>query len=143
MAKGKFQEWLTEDGLTLLEGWARRGLTNEQIAHNCGITVTTLTEWRKLYPAISAALKKGKEVTVFELENSLYKSANGYYYEEEGKQKYMSSNTTALIFALKNRCPERWREKNTVEVATQENDVANILKAMIEDATSEPEKAEE
>jgi hypothetical protein len=31
VAKGKYQRWLEPDGLTLLEGWARDGLTDEQL----------------------------------------------------------------------------------------------------------------
>lgn len=47
MAKGRYEEWLTDDGLLLLEGWARNGLTDEQIAHNVGITSETLRQWKK------------------------------------------------------------------------------------------------
>ncbi|PJH58674.1 transposase, partial [Salmonella enterica subsp. enterica serovar Typhimurium] len=32
----KYTEWLTKEGLTKIEGWARDGLTNEQIAQNIG-----------------------------------------------------------------------------------------------------------
>ena len=42
MAHGKYKEWLSEENLALLEGWARDGLTDEQIAHNVGITAKTL-----------------------------------------------------------------------------------------------------
>ena len=94
----KYQEWLEPDGLTLLEGWARDGLTDEQIAHNMGIAYSTLREWKKSQLAISAALKKGKEVVDFEVENALLKSA-------------LEGNTTAQIFWLKNRKPDRWRDK--------------------------------
>ena len=62
MAKGKYQRWLEPDGLTLLEGWARDGLTDEQIAKNCGCNAGTLYEWKKKYPEISEALK-GKRTT--------------------------------------------------------------------------------
>lgn len=61
--------------MTLLEGWARDGLTDEQIAHNAGITAATLYEWKKKYPEISEALKKGKEVVDFEVENALLQTA--------------------------------------------------------------------
>lgn len=44
MAKGKYADWITPDGLLLLEGWARDGLTDEQIAHNIGVNVKTLYE---------------------------------------------------------------------------------------------------
>ena len=62
MARGKFEYWLTEDGLTLLEGWARDGLTDEQIAENIGISRSTLSDWKNKFSDISDALKKGKEV---------------------------------------------------------------------------------
>ena len=60
MAKGKYEYWLSEDGLILLSGWARDGLTHEQIAANIGIRRETLYEWMKRFPNISNALKKGK-----------------------------------------------------------------------------------
>ena len=59
MAKGKYQEWLTPEGLLRIEGWARDGLIDEQIAHNMGINPATLYDWKKKYPEISEALKKG------------------------------------------------------------------------------------
>jgi hypothetical protein len=40
VAKGKYQERITEEGLLQLEGWALDGLTDEQIAHNIGISTT-------------------------------------------------------------------------------------------------------
>ena len=45
MAKGKYQEWLEPDGLLKLEGYARDGLTDEQIAKNMGINVATLYKY--------------------------------------------------------------------------------------------------
>ena len=47
MAKGKYKEWLTKDALTVLEGWARNGLTDAQVSDNIGINVSTLYEWKK------------------------------------------------------------------------------------------------
>ena len=64
MAKGKYQEWLEPEGLLRIEGWARDGLTDEQIAHNIGIATKTLYEWKNQYSKICEALKKGKEVGV-------------------------------------------------------------------------------
>ena len=98
MARGKFEYWLTKDGLTLLEGWARDGLTDEQIAHNVGITATTLYEWKKRFSKISEALKKGKEVVDYDVENALLNKA-------------LAGDTTAQIFWLKNRRPDKWRDK--------------------------------
>lgn len=133
MAKGKYADWLTEEGLLLIEGWARDGLTDEQIAQNIGITRSTLYEWKKKHSDISDALKKGKEVVDRIAENSLFKRVTGYEYEEvtkeriwnEKKGKYelvetkkvtkrQPPDTTAAIFWLKNRRPDRWRDKQEV-----------------------------
>ena len=75
MALGKINEWLEKDKLILLEGWARDGLTDEQIAKNIGINRTTLYDWKKKEVNIADALKKGKEVIDFEVENALLKRA--------------------------------------------------------------------
>lgn len=80
MAKGKYQDWLTKDGLLILEGWARDGLTDEQLAQNMGIAAGTLYDWKKKYPEISEALKRGKEVVDVQVENALLKRAMGYHY---------------------------------------------------------------
>lgn len=98
MARSKYEYWLTEDGLTLLEGWARDGLTDEQIAHNMGCSYSTMRVWKDKYKAISAALKKGKEIVDYEVENALLNKA-------------LSGDVTAMIFWLKNRRKDKWRDK--------------------------------
>ena len=98
MAKGKYQRWLEPEGLIRLEGWARDGLTDEQIANNMGIATGTLYDWKAKFEEISEALKKGKEVVDYEVENALVKEA-------------LSGNVTAIIFWLKNRRPDKWRDK--------------------------------
>ena len=135
MALGKINEWLEKDKLILLEGWARDGLTDEQIAKNIGINRTTLYDWKKKETNIADALKKGKEVIDFEVENALLKRALGYEYEEETYEngiltkkvkKQVPPDTTAQIFWLKNRKKEQWREK--VEVVKTDEDLQNINK---------------
>ena len=129
MAKGKYQEWLEPDGLLKLEGYARDGLTDEQIAKNMGIALSTLKLWKNGHPAILAALKRGKEVIDIEVENALYKRAIGYTYEEVKEEempdgrvrrtvtiKEVAGDTTAQIFWLKNRKPAEWRDKQNIEI---------------------------
>ena len=120
----KYDKWITEEGLIKIEGWARDGLTDEQIAHNMGIRPSTLYEWKKKYSEITESLKKGKEVVDREVENALLKSALGYKYTEQTVtnkgnvvevEKYERPNTTAQIFWLKNRKPADWREKQEVK----------------------------
>lgn len=145
MAKGKYERWLEPDGLILMEGWARNGLTDEQIAHNMGIAYSTLRVWKEKYPALSAALKKGKEVTVLEVENALLKRALGYSYIEtrrevdaDGKKKVVRTekqvlpDTTAQIFYLKNRCPERWRDRQNIELSSSIDDSTKEMEAYFE-----------
>lgn len=128
MAKGKYQEWLTEDGLLKIEGWARNGLTNEQIAKNIGINQDTLYSWIKSYPEISESLKKGRKPLEVEIENALVKKAKGFVQEEiieeitvdpDGNQtkhkkvthKVFPPDTTAAIFYLKNRVRARYQDR--------------------------------
>lgn len=131
MAKGKYEYWLTLDGLLKLESWAREGLTDEQIVENIGINPATLYDWKKKYPEISEALKKGKEIVDIQVENALLKRALGYLYEEvriektaDGEKvttttKEVIPDTTAQIFWLKNRRPDRWRDKQDIEHSGQ------------------------
>jgi len=139
MAKGKFQRWLTPDGLLLLEAWARDGLTSAQIAHNCGCSLSTLCDWMNRFPEISEALKKGKEVVDIIVENALLKRALGYEYEEviteespEGvrvrtTRRHMPPDVTAQIFWLKNRKPDVWRDRREVEAGAQSIEAAKEL----------------
>lgn len=124
VAKGKYQEWLTKEGLLRLQGWARDGLSDEQIAANMGITDSTFYEWKKKYSEISEALKEGKDAVDRQVENALLKSALGYKYDEVTKElrddelvvtkvvhKEVQPNTTAQIFWLKNRKRAEWRDR--------------------------------
>lgn len=127
MAKGKYQRWLEPEGLQLLEGWARDGLTDEQIADNMGISTSTLYYWKNKYSEISEALKKGKEIVDIQVENALLKRALGYSYsevttEKDGNKikqkitkKQVIPDTTAQIFWLKNRRPDKWRDKPPID----------------------------
>lgn len=91
MAKGKYEYWLTPDGLLRLEAYARDGLTDEQIAKNMNITPSTLYDWKKKYTEISEALKKGKEVVDIQVENALLKRALGYAYTEVTKERIIDT----------------------------------------------------
>ena len=147
MAKGKYADWITEDGLLLLEGWARDGLTDEQIAHNIGIHVATFYRWQEAHGEFRDALKRGKAPVDLQVENALLKRALGYEYEEvtteitetpyidrRGKErvrkqkhvkktkKIVLPDTTAQIFWLKNRRPDKWRDKREEAVSIHNAD---------------------
>lgn len=127
--------------LLLIEAWARDGLTDDQIAHNLGIGVATLYEYKNKYPEFTEALKNGKEAIDIMVENALFKRAMGFEYDEvtqepiynmEGDpirnpdgthriavtkivRKMVNPDTTAQIFWLKNRKPANWRDKQELE----------------------------
>lgn len=123
----------------MIEGFARDGLTDPQIANNMGIGYSTLKDWITKYPAIQAAIKKGKAPVDIQVENALLKRALGYTEEEviteiieqpDGKQRkqvrkvkrIFPPDVTAQIFWLKNRKPKQWREKveNSVNIDTED-----------------------
>ena len=119
----KYEYWLTPEGLLLLEGWARDGLTDEQISENMGIVSSTLYRWKNEYKEISEALKKGKEVVDYQVENALLRNA-------------IKGDTTAQIFWLKNRRPDKWRDKRDVEHSGGLN-VQNQYESMTEEELME------
>lgn len=150
MAKSKWED--IKDKLTLIEGWARDGLTNEQIAENLGIGKTTFYKMIKEHSELSEHLKKGKEVIDYEVENVLLKRALGYKYEEKTYEstynkeldmyterltkritKQVAPDTTALIFWLKNRKPKQWRDKVDIEGESNKetlNKLDEVLKGL-------------
>ena len=145
MAKGKYEYWLTPEGLLKLEGWARDGLTDEQIAANIGISRSTLNAWKDRYSDISDTLKRGKDVVDRQVENALLKRALGYEYDEV-KEKFecgvMTERTvtkkevvpdvTAQIFWLKNRRREAWADRQNIEISQPIDDSIKEMEAYFE-----------
>lgn len=99
----------------MVRGWAQDGLSEKQIAKKIDISESTLREWKKKYPAFSAALKRGKEVVDYAVENALLKKA-------------LSGDTGAICFWLKNRRPDKWRDKPEPKTSTG-ND---LMRALVE-----------
>ena len=141
MCKGKYQEWLTEEGKVRLQGWARDGLSDEQLAEKMGVCPSTFYAWKNKYPEISEALREGKEVADRRVENALYNSCfdrkitirrpfkvKEVYYND-GKRcerehvmygeedVAIPANEKAIEFWLANRKPEKWSRKEKLEVS--------------------------
>lgn len=145
MASRKVDYWLTNDGLTLISGWVRDGLTDEQLSEKIGVSRSTLNEWKKRYPDISDTLKKNKEIVDYEVENALLKRALGYSYKEITKEMVLNKvnnqyemrvtkevtkeilpDTTAQIFWLKNRQTNKWRDKVEKDDSTKDDKVVIV-----------------
>ena len=147
----KYSKWITEDGLILLQGWARGGLTEENIAKKCSVSPSTLSEWKNKFPEIAEALKEGKEVIDTLVENALLKRALGYEYietthervkvgvDDDGQPihemaltktvtKMVIPDTTAQIFWLKNRKKAEWRDNaERIEMEREKLELAKRL----------------
>ena len=110
------------------------GATDKQLADFFGVTEQTLNNWKHDFPAFFESLKEAKSELDNKVERSLYERATGYSHTEDkifnnnGEPlvvptvKHYAPDTTALIFWLKNRKPEQWRDK-----VTQEHDITDRL----------------
>lgn len=108
MAKGQYKKWLEPENLVLLQGWKRNGLTDEEVAHNIGVSPRTLERWKRKHSQICRALKVGKEQANFIVEGKLFHKAT-------------HGSITAMIFWLKNN----WRDKyNDSELSPEERKLA-------------------
>ena len=136
MAKSKYNEKQLKEKKEEIENWAKRGCTKKEIAANLGISKTTFEAYEKKYSWLSGLIKKAQFEAVEEVENSLYKSATGYYYTEHQVvkvktdqyreevrvievQKFKPPVTGAMCFYLKNRAKDRWAE-NPQNIAIQQ-----------------------
>ena len=149
--KGIYREWLTPDRLTLIEGWCRDGKIDKDIAESIGISLSTFYQWQINYPEFAEAIKKGKAPVDIKVENALLKRALGYDYEEvvteieiipgrkdaDGKPiekkhirkttKHIPPETAAGIFWLKNRRPDKWRDKIEQLPEPEKNELLQAL----------------
>ena len=119
MAKSKWEE--VKEKLVLVEGWARDGLTDEQIANNLGISKTTFYKFKDEHSELSELLKKGKEVIDYQVENALLKNA-------------LDGNVTAQIYWLNNRKPKQWKNKReSIENNNEEITKVELLLSKIKE----------
>ena len=103
-------DWGTVEKLQLLEEWSTQGLYIKDIAAKMGVSVSTVYDWMNKNPEIAAAIKKGRDKSIDMVENALFKSA-------------ISGNVTAMIFYLKNRAPERYKDRVDNNINTDNVDI--------------------
>lgn len=125
-------DWLTDDGLLLLESWSRDGYTLVDIANKIGIDKDTFLRWKDRYPEIRQAVAKGKELVDYQVENALLKSALGYKTKEvkvtttmrygkvvetikEVTDKEVAPSVPAIQMWLYNRNKDKWKNMNNAK----------------------------
>ena len=133
--------WLSDDGLILIEAWARDGYTLSEIATRMGVARYTLSKWRQRYPEITKALNTGKELIDYKVENALLKAALGYTTKEikvtlgkkivsgevfevlkETTTKEVAPNVTACMAWLNNRKHDQWKRNRDKVIDFDEED---------------------
>jgi len=78
------------------------GATNEELAKFLNVATSTVDLWILKHEAFSGAVKNGREIADMEVAKSLY-------------QKALSGDVTAMIFWLKNRRSDQWRDQTNVK----------------------------
>lgn len=143
-------EWVDDDdNLMLIECWARDGYTNADIAERIGVTEGTFSNWQKKFPQLKEALRNGRELVDYKVENALLKSALGYKTteskvtlimrdgvvveeREETTEREIAPNTTAAQVWLYNRLPKKWKKNRDNVLDLDEEDTSiqiTVIKA--------------
>lgn len=142
-----------EDTLILIEGLARDGYTNQDIALRLGIDPSVLYNAKRTRPEINAAINRGKQIVDYKVENALLKSALGYKTKEtkvttimrygkvveeqtETLEKEVAPNSISCQVWLYNRCPDKWK-RNRDKVLEDEEEAT--IQVTVKRATDESE----
>ncbi|NFA42707.1 hypothetical protein EXM65_09010 [Clostridium botulinum] len=118
-----------------IENWCREGLIEEEICKRLGVSLSSLQNYKNKYSELSKALKDGKEIADYKVENALYKRALGYKYKEVTKERELNKESgkyelvvtkeiekeiapdpQSIIWWLKNRKPTKWKDKIDINV---------------------------
>nr|DAM99086.1 MAG TPA: terminase small subunit [Caudoviricetes sp.] len=116
----------------------KQGMTDKQAFTSAGVGRNAFYRWirtdEKFADLVKTAKEEYRSTLVAELESSLYRRATGFEYEEketeytsdnEGnpiikkqivKKKKVVPDTPALIFALCNLCPEKWKNRLSTQI---------------------------
>lgn len=141
--------------LDLVVGWCRRGLTNEQVADNLGISLQSFDNYMKRYEEFADAVDKGREPCEIHIENALVKRALGYSYKEVTRErklvrnpetgedeyklvvtksvtKHVIPDVGAQQYYLEHRAPKRWEKVpsayvDSVQVNKDIQSIADLL----------------
>lgn len=141
-------EWRTPTRLELLKCWAR-DFSFTDIAAKIGVSIQTLKAWRDKYPEIEEAIREGKEIVDYRVENALLKVALGYTTTDvktiisppdkngnrsirvEKTEKEVPPNPTAIMCWLNNRKPDQWKRNRDNVYQTKDEDskiTVNIIR---------------
>ena len=108
------------------EKLCRLHASDRDIADFFGIAESTLNNWKLRYPAFMESLTRSKAEADAQVEQSLYRRATGYSHKSEKIFNFQGEiiraqtvehyppDTTAMIYWLKNRQPDKWRDRREI-----------------------------
>jgi len=138
-----YEKYRIGEKLAQIANWYRNGAIDKDVAHKLHIGLTTFYKIRNQSLEFRETITENKNIADDQVESSLYKRALGFEYEEITQEvrtnnngsatptlirktkKIMPGDTTAQIFWLKNRRPEKWRDKQ--EIKHETNDFMDAL----------------
>lgn len=122
--------------------FARKGFTVQEIAEVLDVTISTIYLWMEKHPKFSEALNEGRASYDERIEVALAERALGYSHPEDKifcnkdgevtvvpTVKHYPPDTAAAFIWLKNRQPDRWRDRQEVEVTASEELTQALEKA--------------
>ena len=121
--KGGRPSKISSINLEQVEKLILKGFTDKEIADFFDVNEDTYHNWKKKYPKFAESLKDWKKQADSVVERSLYERAKGYQHAEDkifcedGKVtivptiKHYPPDATSMIFWLKNRQPDKWKDR--------------------------------
>lgn len=144
LPKVRLNEWLEPGNLLLLKDYARRGMTDKEIAKSIGIGRTTFYNWIKKSKEFEEAIKEGRKPVIVEVEDSFIRECTGYWVteiteKEDSKgnittitsEKWIRPNVSSMMFYLKNKDPEHWTDRKTERILSKVDLTINNIEDMV------------
>ncbi|WP_299082756.1 hypothetical protein [uncultured Paraglaciecola sp.] len=130
----------TDDTADLAFKFCLLGVTDKRLAELLGVNESTVHQWKIDHPEFSESLRRGKDLADAEIANSMYHAAKGYEHDAVHISNYQGDitvtdivkryppDTKAAVMWLKNRHPDKWRDKTEQDV----NVTTNLSQLMAE-----------
>lgn len=125
--------WTDDEGAAIVSAWRREGMTHEDIAEKIGVKARTLAAWERSSEKLGKALAESREQADAKVEAALLKKALGfkttekkYVVKPDGKEevttvtKEVPPDAAAASVWLKNRRPDKWRDKPEADNGTEQ-----------------------
>lgn len=123
-----------------IKQWCIDGHTDKEMYEALGVNADTFYKYKKIKSEFSETLKQTKEIADNQVQDSLWRRANGYdtteekvTYDGDGcvikrekTTKHIPPDPTSCIFWLKNRQPEAWRDKQIQEITGKDGEPQKV-----------------